>query len=101
MLLETKTKVLDLLDKNLIIVRDTDWEVLGLLWRDKEWYFVYYMEHCNITKSEAKALLDKAAWITSIPVVDEKIYEQNKDKLKEEEAKVQEIIDDLELDENL
>lgn len=93
MLLEMRNQILSLLDKNLVILRDEDWEVLCLLWRDKEWYFVYYMEHCNITKSDAKALLDKASWVTSIPIVDEKIYNKNREDLENDWDKVGEILD--------
>lgn len=84
MLLERKQEVLKTLTDNYVIIRDEDWEFLCLLGRDDEWYFIYSLEQHNITKSDAEALLDKAAWIALTPVVDEKIKLQYQEELKEE-----------------
>ncbi len=94
MLLERKQEVLKTLDANYVIIRDEDWEFLCLLGRDDEWYFIYSLEQHNITKSDAEALLDKAAWIALTPVVDEKIKLQYKDELDKEEARIREQIED-------
>lgn len=94
MLLERKQEVLKTLADNYAIVRDEDGEVLCLLWRDDEWYFVYSWEEYKLTKSEAEALLDKAAWVALLPVVDKKIAEQYKDELKEHEEKIKTQIED-------
>jgi hypothetical protein len=79
--------VLNTLEKNYVMVRDDDGELLCLLGKDNEWYYVYYMEHCNITKSDAEALLDKAAWIALTPIIDEKVLAQYKDELEEKKLK--------------
>lgn len=94
MLMTRKQEVLKTLPDNYVIIRDEDWEVLCLLGRDDEWYFVYSLELCNITKSEAEALLDKAAWIALIPVVDEKIKLQYKEELDKFEEKIETQIED-------
>lgn len=96
MLIERKKEILKTLDENLVIVRDEDWQVLCLLWRDNEWYYVYYMEHYNITKQETEALLDKASWVAIIPVVDEKILEQYKEELESQSEIVSNQIERLE-----
>lgn len=88
MLLERKQEVLKTLTDNYVIIRDEDWEFLCLLGRDDEWYFIYSLEQHNITKSDAEALLDKAAWIALTPVVDEKIRLQYKEELDKEEEKI-------------
>lgn len=87
MLIERKQEVLNTLEKNYVMVRDEDGELLCLLGKDNEWYYVYYMEHCNITKSDAEALLDKAAWIALTPIIDEKVLAQYKDELEENRLK--------------
>lgn len=94
MLIERKQEVLKTLDKNYLLVRDEDWELLCLLGRDDEWYFVYSWEEYRLTKADAEALLDKAAWVAITPVVDEKIYEQYKEELKEVEEKISNQIED-------
>lgn len=94
MLLERKQEVLKTLNENYVVIRDEDWEVLCLLGRDDEWYFVYSLEQHNITKSDAEALLDKAAWIALTPVVDEKIKVQYEDELEDEEEKITNKIED-------
>lgn len=94
MLIERKQEVLKTLDKNYLLVRDEDWELLCLLGRDDEWYFVYSWEEYRLTKADAEALLDKAAWVAITPVVDEKIYEQYKEELKEVEEKISKQIED-------
>jgi hypothetical protein len=96
MLIERKKEILKTLDENLVIVRDEDWQVLCLLWRDNEWYYVYYMEHYNITKQETEALLDKASWVAIIPVVDEKILEQYKAELESQSEIVSNQLERLE-----
>ena len=96
MLIERKKEILKTLDENLVIVRDEDWQVLCLLWRDNEWYYVYYMEHYNITKQETEALLDKASWVAIIPVVDEKILEQYKAELESQSGIVSNQLERLE-----
>lgn len=88
MLLERKQEVLKTLTDNYVIIRDEDWEFLCLLGRDDEWYFIYSLEQHNITKSDAEALLDKAAWIALTPVVDEKIRLQYKEELDKEEERI-------------
>lgn len=88
MLLERKQEVLKTLTDNYVIIRDEDWEFLCLLGRDDEWYFIYSLEQHNITKSDAEALLDKAAWIALTPVVDEKIRLQYKEELDKEEERM-------------
>lgn len=94
MLLERKQEVLKTLDENYVMVRDEDWELLCLLGRDNEWYFIYSFEQYNITKSDAEALLDKAAWIALVPVVDEKIKLQYKEDLDKQEKKIRNQIED-------
>lgn len=89
MLLERKQEVLKTLIDNYVIIRDEDWEFLCLLGRDDEWYFIYSLEQHNITKSDAEALLDKAAWIALTPVVDEKIRLQYKEELDKEEERME------------
>ena len=100
MLLERKQEVLKTLKDNYVMIRDEDWELLCLLGRDDEWYFIYSFEQYNITKSDAEALLDKAAWIALAPVVDEKIKLQYKDELDENEWKIEEQIEDDYFDED-
>lgn len=94
MLLERKQEVLKTLADNYAIIRDEDGEVLCLLGRDDEWYFVYSFEQYNLTKSEAEALLDKAAWIALVPVVDEKIKKQYEEELEEEYGEIRSQIED-------
>ena len=99
MLIERKQEVLKTLTDNYVIIRDEDGEVLCLLGRDDEWYFIYSFEQYNITKSDAEALLDKAAWVAITPVVDEKILQQYKDELKEQKGKIERQIEDDYFDE--
>ena len=94
MLIERKQEVLKTLDKNYVIIRDEDWELLCLLGRDDEWYFVYSREEHRFTKSDAEALLDKAAWIAITPVVDEKILQQYKEELDKQFEKIEWQIED-------
>ena len=94
MLIERKQEVLKTLDKNYVMVRDEDWELLCLLGRDDEWYFVYSREEYRLTKSDAEALLDKAAWIAITPVVDEKILQQYKEELDKHFEKIESQIED-------
>lgn len=94
MLLERKQEVLKTLDENYVIVRDEDGEVLCLLGRDDEWYYVYTFERSELTKTQAEALLDKAAWVALTPVVDEKIYQQYKEELEKMEKKISAQIED-------
>ena len=94
MLIERKQDVLKTLDKNYVMIRDEDGELLCLLGRDDEWYFVYSWEEYRFTKTQAEALLDKAAWVAITPVVDEKVYEQYKEQLEEQEKKIKAQIED-------
>ena len=94
MLIEKKQEILKALTKKYALIRDDDWELLTILGRDNEWYYVYYLEHCNLTKSDAEALLDKAAWIALVPVVDEKIKLQYKEELDKHEEKIKAQIED-------
>ena len=94
MLLTRKQEALKALDVNYVMVRDEDGELLCLLGRDDEWYFIYSFEQYNITKSDAEALLDKAAWIALAPVVDEKIKLQYKEELDKQEKKIRNQIED-------
>ena len=94
MLIERKQEVLKTLTDNYVIIRDEDGEVLCLLGRDDEWYFIYSFEQYNITKSDAEALLDKAAWIALVPVVDEKIKLQYKEELDKMEERIKNQIED-------
>ncbi len=94
MLIERKQEVLKTLATNYVIIRDEDWELLCLLGRDDEWYFIYSLEQYNITKSDAEALLDKAAWIALVPVVDEKIKLQYKEELNKIEERIRDQIED-------
>lgn len=94
MLLERKQEVLKTLNDNYVVVRDEDGEVLCLLGRDDEWYYVYTFEQTNFTKAQAEALLDKAAWIALMPVVDEKIKNEYKKELEEMEKKISAQIED-------
>ena len=94
MLLERKQEVLKTLANNYVIIRDEDGEVLCLLGRDDEWYFIYSFEQYNITKSDAEALLDKAAWVALVPTVDEKIREQYGKELYEAERKMKKQTED-------
>ena len=89
MLIERKQEVLKTLDKNYVMIRDEDGELLALLWRDDEWYFVYSREEYRLTKTEAEALLDKAAWVAITPVVDEKILQQYKNELEGQKEKIE------------
>ena len=99
MLIERKQEVLKTLKDNYVMIRDEDWELLCLLGRDDEWYFIYSLEQYNITKSDAEALLDKAAWIALVPTVDEKIKLQYKEELDEQEEKIKNQIEDNYFDE--
>lgn len=94
MLIERKQEVLKTLDNNYVMIRDEDWELLCLLGRDNEWYYVYSWEEYRLTKSDAEALLDKAAWVAITPVVDEKILQQYKWELSKHEAKISNQIED-------
>lgn len=94
MLIERKQEVLKTLDKNYVMVRDDDGELLALLGRDDEWYFVYSWEEIRFTKAQAEALLDKAAWIAITPVVDEKILQQHKEEIEENGQKIRAQIED-------
>lgn len=94
MLLERKQEVLKTLDKNYVMIRDEDWELLCLLGRDDEWYFVYSWEEYRLTKSDAEALLDKAAWVAITPVVDEKILQQYQPELEVQRKKIETQIED-------
>lgn len=95
MKLETKNVILKNLDSNLALIRDEDWAILCLLWRDEEWYFVYYMEHYNISREEALWILDKSAWIAFIPTIDEQAESQYKKELREDEKIVKKQIKQL------
>ena len=94
MLLERKQEVIKTLDKNYVMIRDEDWELLCLLGRDDEWYFVYSWEEYRLTKSDAEALLDKAAWVAITPVVDEKILQQYQPELEVQREKIEAQIED-------
>lgn len=94
MLIERKQEVLKTLDNNYVMIRDEDWELLCLLGRDNEWYYVYSWEEYRLTKSDAEALLDKAAWVAITPVVDEKILQQYKWELSKHEKKISNQIED-------
>lgn len=94
MLLERKQEVLKTLGKNYVMVRDDDGQLLALLGRDENGYFVYSWEEIRFTKAQAEALLDKAAWIAITPVVDEKILQQYKEELDKEEKKIRTQIED-------
>lgn len=89
MLIEKKQEVLEALIKKYALIRDDDWELLTILGRDNEWYYVYYLEHCNLTKSDVEALLDKAAWIAFAPIIDEKILRKNKEELGRQKEKIE------------
>ena len=89
MLIGKKQEVLEALTNKYALIRDDDWELLTILGRDNEWYYVYYLEHCNLTKSDAEALLDKAAWITFVPVIDERILKQNERELEHHRKKIE------------
>lgn len=89
MLIWKKQEVLEALTNKYALIRDDDWELLTILGRDNEWYYVYYLEHCNLTKSDAEALLDKAAWITFVPVIDERILKQNERELEHHRKKIE------------
>lgn len=84
MLLERKQEVLKTLDANYALIRDEDWELIALLWRDDSGYYVYTFERYDYTKAQAQALLDRAAWVAITPVVDWKIKQQYKEELEEE-----------------
>lgn len=94
MLLERKQEVLKTLNDNYVVIRDEDGEVLCLLGRDDEWYYVYTFERCEFTKAQAEALLDKAAGVALMPVVDEKIKEEYKEELEEVEKEIESQIED-------
>ena len=84
MLIERKKEILKTLDKNYVMIRDADGELLCLLGRDEEGYFVYSWEEIRFTKAQAEALLDKAAWVAITPVVDERIYNQYKGQIEDD-----------------
>lgn len=94
MLLERKQEVLKTLKDNYAIIRDFDWEILCLLGRDDDWYFVYSREEIRFTKAQAEALLDKAAWVAITPVVDKRVAEQYKEELEEQEEKIKDQRED-------
>lgn len=94
MLIERKQEVLKTLKDNYVMIRDEDWELLCLLWRDDNWYFVYSWVQYAFTKADAEALLDKAAWIAITPVVDEKVLQQYKEELDKQEEKIRTQIED-------
>lgn len=94
MFIERKQEVLKTLNDNYVVIRDEDGEVLCLLGRDDNWYYVYTFERCEFTKAQAEALLDKAAWIALMPVVDEKIKKEYKEELEEEYQEIRSQIED-------
>lgn len=94
MLLERKKEVLKTLDKNYALIRDFDWELIALLSKDNEWYYVYTFERYDYTKAQAEALLDNAAWVALAPVVDERILGENEGELKKMEEKISSQIED-------
>lgn len=96
MKLETRNAIFKKLDSNYALVRDEDWEVLCLLWRDSEGYYALYMEHYNLSKEDAISLLDKCAWIALVPVVDENVKVLYKHSLDEAEKKIEEQLNKLE-----
>lgn len=80
MKLEMRENVLKQLKDNYALIRDEDWEVLCLVWRDDNGYYSLYMEHYNLSKEDVYQLLDKSAGIALIPVIDEKakaLYEKD------------------------
>lgn len=89
MLIQRKQELIKAMDTNYVMIRDDDWELLTLVSKDAEWYYAYYFEHCDLTRQEAEALLDKAAWVALTPIVDEKVLNQYKDELKEVEKKME------------
>ena len=93
MLIERKQEVFKTLDENYAIIRDEDWEILCLLWRDDDWYFVYSWVEYRFTKAEAEALLDKAAWVAITPVVDKKIAKHYEEELGENKEKIRKQIE--------
>lgn len=95
MKLEQRNAVLSNLKDNYWLVRDEDWEVLCLVWRDDEWYYALYMEHYNLTKDEVEQLLDKSSWIAFVPVVDEEAKELYKASLINAETCIKEQIEKL------
>lgn len=95
MKLEQRDAVLSNLKGNYWLVRDEDWEVLCLVWRDNEWYYALYMEHYNLTKDEVEQLLDKSSWIAFVPVVDEKAKELYKKELAKAEKSIREQMEKI------
>lgn len=96
MKLETRDAILKELEKNYALIRDEDWEVLCLLWRDDNWYYALYMEHYNLSKEDAIWILDKAAGVALLPVVDNEVEGLYKKSLKEWEKKMKEQVKQIE-----
>lgn len=95
MKLEVKDTILSQLKTNYALVRDEDWEVLCLLWRDDNWYYALYMEHYSLTKDDVEWLLDKCSTVAFIPVVDENAKGLYKKDLNKAEAITREQVDKL------
>ena len=53
MLIEKKQEILKALTKKYALIRDDDWELLTILGKDNEWYYVYYLQFLilNLWKS--------------------------------------------------
>lgn len=95
MKLETRNAILKQMDSNYALVRDEDWEVLCLVWRDNEGYYALYMEHYKLSKKDVENILDKSSTIALIPVVDEEAKAQYKKELKKEESIIKSQLEQL------
>lgn len=95
MKLETRNAIFKQMDSNYALVRDEDWEVLCLVWRDSEGYYALYMEHYSLSKNDVENILDKSSTIALIPVVDEEAKSQYKKELKKEEQIIKNQLEQL------
>lgn len=95
MKLETRNAIFKQMDNNYALVRDEDWEVLCLVWRDSEGYYALYMEHYNLSKNDVENILDKSSTIALISVIDEEAKSQYKRELKKEERIIKNQLEQL------
>ena len=95
MKLETRNAILKQLNSNYALVRDEDWEILCLIWRDDESYYALYMEHYNLKREDVIGIIEKSSSIAFVPVVDEEAKNQYKKELKEEERIIQSQLEQL------
>ena len=79
MKIEEKENILSASDKNYVIVRDEDWEILCMISREDWGYSAYTLEQYVLLKEDVFKILDKAAGLELIEKVDTDVANQYKD----------------------